>query len=101
MIYFFSPALELPFATKTKDKLSGICFLIDIFLNIETVFLSLLMTPGEQLDILLAASKIRQPSIISMMFHIFVALPTFAKSIRRTYILMYQSRFEVSELELS
>ena len=36
-----------------------------------------------------------------MMFHIFVVLPIFAESIRRTYILMYRSHFEISDWELS
>jgi hypothetical protein len=60
MRYFSSPALDTPFATKTKDKLFEKCLSIDIFSNIETVFLLRLITLDEQLDILLAVSKIRQ-----------------------------------------
>jgi hypothetical protein len=60
MKYFFSPALDIPFPTKTKDKLFEICFLIDILSSIKTVFLSPSMMPDEQLDISLAVSEIPQ-----------------------------------------
>jgi hypothetical protein len=36
-----------------------------------------------------------------MTSHIFVALPIFAGSIRRTYISIYRRHFEISDWELS
>jgi len=71
----------------------------DILLDIETVFLLHSMTPGVQLDISQAASKIPQSWIISMISHIFSTLMTSVKIIQRIFMLILRANIEIAGWE--
>jgi hypothetical protein len=54
------------------------------------------MTPGVQLDISQAASKIPQSWIISMISHIFSTLMTSVKIIQRIFMLILRADIEIA-----